>query len=222
MYDAHDAFACALVHPGLAPTVRAELVEATIGAEAPGRGWRSRRKSFAIFRWAAKHGYVDRSLLSAPLAERVDLRPPRRPKNPALDPHPQGARGAIACFAVVWPRFRERLESERKHESWLDYTGIADMGRRHFFAFTSGCKARWVEDVFDAMEHVLVHGDDEAKNLVVVGLMEAVQTCAYPAGRAGDRYEAALRPCAAKAWADLIEGWTGEEIRTLDAWRKKA
>ncbi|MDI3285187.1 hypothetical protein [Polyangium sp. 15x6] len=221
VYDAHDAFACALVHPGLAPNVRAKLVEATIGAEAAGRGWRSRRKSFAIFRWAAEHGHVDRSLLSAPLAERVDIRPPRGPKKPALDPHPQGGRGALACFAAVWPRFRQRLESEREHESWLDYPGIADMGRRHARAFTSGCKAPWVQDVFEAMEHVLVHGDGEAKNLVVVGLMEAVQAWAYPAGRAGDRYEAMLPPNAAKAWADLIEGWTGEGIRTLDAWRKK-
>ncbi|MDI1482962.1 hypothetical protein QHF84_40440 [Polyangium sp. y55x31] len=165
---------------------------------------------------------MDRALLSAPLAERVDMAPPRAPKKPALDPHPQGARGAIACFAAVWPRFRERLESERRHESWLDYTGIADMGRRHMYAFTSGCKAPWVQDVFDAMEHVLVHGDDEARNLVVVGLMEAVQTWAYRAGEAGNRYEAKLGPHSAKAWADLIEGWTGEGIRTLDAWRSKA
>ncbi|MDC0747401.1 hypothetical protein POL67_39085 [Polyangium sp. rjm3] len=96
------------------------------------------------------------------------------------------------------------------------------MGRAHVHAFTSGCKAPWVQDVFDAMEHVLVHGDGEARNLVVVGLMEAVQAWAYPAGEAGNRYEAKLGPHAANAWADLIEGWTGDGIRTLDAWRRKA
>ncbi|WP_425440859.1 DUF7674 family protein [Polyangium sorediatum] len=222
VYDAHDAFACALVHPGLGPAVRAALVEATIGAEAPERGWRSRRKSFALFRWAAEHGHLDRSLLSAPLAERVEKEPPRGPKRPTLDPHPQGARGALACFAAVWPRFRQRLVSERKHESWFDYPGIADMGRTHAYACTSGCNAPWVQGVFDAMEHVLVHGDGEAQNLVVVGLMEAVQGWAYRAGEAGNRYEAKLGPHAAKAWADLIEGWTGDGIRTLDAWRRKA
>ncbi|KYF97338.1 hypothetical protein BE17_44520 [Sorangium cellulosum] len=205
------------MHPGLDPKVRAELVEATLGGSAPDRGWRSRRKSFAILRWAATNGHVDRLLLPAPLAERAA--PSRPPKKPALDPHPEGAAAAIAYFAAAWPRFRQRLHAERKHESWFDYPGIADMGRRHFHAFASGCKAPWVQAVFDAIEHVLVHGDDAAQNLVAVGLMEAVQGQAYRAGRAGNRYEAKLGPHAAKAWADLIEGWTGEGIRTLDAWR---
>jgi len=138
-----------------------------------------------------------------------------------FDPHPQGARGALACFAAAWPQFRQKLEEDRKDESWYDYPGIAEMGRGHAEEFANGNIAPWVQDVFDGIEHVLIHGDEGAQNLVVVGLMEAVQGWAYQAGQAGDRYEAKLGPHSAKAWADLIEGWTGKGIRTLEAWRKK-
>lgn len=221
-YDAHDAFAAALVHPGIDAKARARLVEQTIGEQAQRRGWRSRKKSFAIVRWAVRQGYVDRGLLSGALAERAETPPPKRVGKRELDSHPEGATGAIECFAAVWPRFRARLFAERKAESWFDYTGIADMGRRHLFAFRSGCKLPWVQEVFDVMEHVLTHGDDGAQNLVVVGLMEAVQGWAYKEGEAGDRYEAKLGPQSRRAWVDLLEGWHGKGIRSLEDWRKLA
>jgi len=51
-YHGHDALACALVHPGLdAAALVAELA-------APARGWRSRRKTHRVIRWARAAGHL--------------------------------------------------------------------------------------------------------------------------------------------------------------------
>lgn len=220
-YDAHDAFACALVHPGISAQDRAALVRDLLCATNRRRGWRSRRKSWAILRWAVQTGFLDASLLP-PSLQGCLVRPPAGPAGVLPFPaRPAGHDGALACYAACWPRFRTYLARQRASGEWLDYVGIADMGRRHFRAFGSGCSVPWVQGVFAATEHVLAQGDDSAQNLVVVGLFEAVQGLCYHAGAIGDRYEAALGPHARRAWADLIEGWTGAGIRDLRAWRAK-
>jgi hypothetical protein len=219
-YDVHDAFACALVHPAIDAAARAALAVAVLSAQPTRRGWRSRRKSWAIARWAVRFGSLDPARLPTLLATSLTQGPTVVQDQP-LDPHPQGTRGALDCFASRWPRFRRTLAQARKADAWLDYPGIADLGRAHFLAFQSGCQAPWVASVFAVIEHVLACGDGDAKNLVVVGLFEAVQGLAYHAGPTGDRYEAMLGPSARAAWADLIEGWTGEGVRDLAAWRSK-
>ncbi len=221
-YDAHDAFACALVHPAVSAEARAALVTEVLlhrGARRH-RGWRSRRKSFAVARWAVQVGAVDPTLLSPMLAQQL-LAPPTGLETADFPEAPEGAAAAVACFAARWPRFRSLLRRERAADRWLDYVGIAELGHRHFAAFASGCRAPWIQGVFEAMEHVLTCGDASAQNLVVVGLFEAVQGDAYRAGAVGERYESALPPRARRAWADLIEGWTGPGIRDLAAWRSK-
>lgn len=220
-YDAHDAFACALVHPDLDANARAALVAAVLPLKPGRRGWRSRRKSWAIVRWAAGAGYMDGVRLPPAIAASLPIQPPRARGVLPFVSTPCGPAAALDCFAARWPRFRALLMRERADGSWLDYVGIAAMGHRHFAAFEHGCQAPWVQGVFDAAEHVLAHGDEAAKNLVVVGLFEAVQGDAYRAGPAGDRYEARLGLSSLQAWADLIEGWTGTGIRDLAAWRRK-
>ncbi len=220
-YDAHDALACALVHPAIAAAERVALVVAVLPLQRGRRGGRSRQKSWAIVRWAVQQGYVDRDRLPAAIVADLTLPPSGREGLRPLPPRPQGPAEALSCFAARWPRFGTHLARERARQAWLDYVGIAELGHRHFAAFASGCSAPFVRGVFEAIEHVLQHGDEGAQNLVVVGLFEAVQGDAYHAGAVGDRYEASLGPCARKAWADLIEGWTGAGIRDLAAWRKK-
>ena len=221
-YDAHDAFSCALVHPAIDAQARADLVLAVLPLRRGRRGHRSRSKSWALVRWAVQAGYVDPSRLPAAITDCLALPPPGSVHRLPLDPTPRGHAGALACFAACWPRFRTYLARQQTRDEWLDYPGIAELGHRHFAAFQQGCRAPWVQGVFDAIEHVLTHGDDPAQNLVVVGLFEAVQGDAYAAVPAGDAYEARLGPASRRAWADLIEGWTGSGIRDLAAWRKKA
>lgn len=221
-YDGHDAFACALVHPGLSQVARAALAKDVLlhTSLRRHRGWRSRRKSWSIARWATRVGALDSSLLPSELAWCVE-NPHSGRKTPSVPPQPVGPAEALECFAANWPRFRKELRQERAADRWLDYVGIAELGHRHFAAFANGCRAPWVQGVFDAMEHVLTFGDASAQNLVVVGLFEAVQGDAYRAGEIGDRYESALSVRSRRAWQDLIEGWTGTGIRDLAAWRKK-
>lgn len=221
-YDAHDAVCCALVHPAIAMEARAALLVRLLPAPRGRRGWRSRKKTWAILRWAVQHGYIDPSHLPSALAACLSLPPPGREFSQPFPPQPRGHDGALACFAAAWPRFASHLFRERRRAAWLDYPGIAELGHRHFAALQSGCRAPFVQGIFAAIEHVLTHGDDPAQNLVVVGLFEAVQGDAYRAGDSGDRYEATLGKNARQAWADLIEGWTGPGIRDLAAWRKKA
>lgn len=220
-YDAHDAFACALVHPDLDADARAALVAAVLPLTPGRRGWRSRRKSWAIVRWAAGAGYIDGARLPPAIAASLPIQPSRARGVLPFVSSPCGPAAALDCFAARWPHFRALLARERAKGSWLDYVGIAALGHRHFASFQKGCQASWVQGVFDAAEHVLAHGDAAAKNLVVVGLFEAVQGDAYRAGPAGDRYEARLGPRSLQAWAALIEGWTGAGIRDLAAWRRK-
>ncbi len=54
LYHAHDAFACALVHPGVDAT---ELVARYGGQNSRQRGWRSRHKTHQLITWARANGY---------------------------------------------------------------------------------------------------------------------------------------------------------------------
>jgi len=217
-YHAHDALACALVHPGISQEQRQALVEKHLRKMQSSPGQRSRRKSWEVVRWAAAQGFLDPARLPADIVTELSPRPRRAPL--AMPPAPRCNEEALAVFAARWPRFRAHLARERAAEKWIDYPGIAGMGCDFFRAFASGCRAPWIGAMFEAIEHVFVHGDSVAQDLVVVGLFEAVQGAAYRAGEAGDAFEAALLPRSREAWADLIEGWTGAGIRDLAAWRQ--
>ncbi|MEV0974923.1 hypothetical protein [Microtetraspora glauca] len=60
-YYAHDAVACALVHPGLDAADMATKVMETL----PDRGWRSRRKTYRLLRWARDIGRWDGARLDS-------------------------------------------------------------------------------------------------------------------------------------------------------------
>lgn len=221
-YDAHDALACALVHPLLAVEVRQQLLGVVLAAADPRRGARSRRKSWEVVRWAVRAGYLPAEGLPAPVRERLTPAPSRPHELRSGPAAPLGIPEALERLAASWPRFRRIWRRERQADSWSDYPGIAALGREHFAAFANGCHAPWIAAVFTAIEQILCDGDHDAQNLIVVGLFEAVQGVAYRAGIVGNAYEAALLPRSRKAWADLIEGWTGAGIRDLNAWRQLA
>lgn len=58
-YHAHDAVACALVEPRLPREVKESLIRHLGSETSRTRGWRSRRKTWAIWRWAAANGLVE-------------------------------------------------------------------------------------------------------------------------------------------------------------------
>jgi hypothetical protein len=65
-YDAHEALACALVHPDVDTDVL--VWEHT----RRGRGWRSRRKTNRVLAWARRHGYLAEPLVCGCRHERLE------------------------------------------------------------------------------------------------------------------------------------------------------
>ncbi len=68
-YHAHDAFACALVHPGISIDERHALALETIAPSS--RGQRSRRKTWAILRFAFSNGFLKADRLPQSVVERL-------------------------------------------------------------------------------------------------------------------------------------------------------
>ena len=68
-YHAHDAFACALVHPGISIEERHALALETIAPSS--RGFRSRRKTWAILRFAFSNGFLKADRLPQSVVERL-------------------------------------------------------------------------------------------------------------------------------------------------------
>lgn len=68
-YHAHDAFACALVHPGISMEERQVLAVETLALSS--RGSRSRRKTWAILRFACANGFLTRDGLPKDVVERL-------------------------------------------------------------------------------------------------------------------------------------------------------
>ena len=68
-YHAHDAFACALVHPGISIEERHSLALETIRPSS--RGHRSRRKTWASLRFAFSNGFLTADRLPQYVVERL-------------------------------------------------------------------------------------------------------------------------------------------------------
>ena len=68
-YHAHDAFACALVHPGISIEERHALALETLAPSS--RGSRSRRKTWAILRFAFSNGFLTPDRLPQDVVERL-------------------------------------------------------------------------------------------------------------------------------------------------------
>lgn len=68
-YHAHDAFACALVHPGISMEERNALVLETLAPRS--RGSRSRQKTWAILRFAFKNGFLTPDQLPQNVVEQL-------------------------------------------------------------------------------------------------------------------------------------------------------
>lgn len=116
-------------------------------------------------------------------------------------------------------RTRWTARRDAIHASGVYYVDVAALGHELMRAVQSGCKHPWVFRCFDVIENGLCDGDDATKNLIVVGLFEAIQGDAYRHGP-HDLIESKLGPRSLDAWAALIEGWTGKGIRTVEHWRR--
>jgi hypothetical protein len=131
---------------------------------------------------------------------------------PALSPAE-----AMTLLCRAWPRWRRK--SPRILEEALFYNAIAELGAELMDAAIAG-KSDAVERALQAVERCLIEGDAEARNLVVVGMFEAMQNIAHARLEPPDALDRWLGPVSREKWADLIEGWTGAGIRTIAHWRR--
>lgn len=113
-----------------------------------------------------------------------------------------------------------RSDWRRSDDADLPYLQIAAMGHDLHRAIRNGCRERWVHDVFRVIETALTTGDPLAQNLVVVGMFEAMQGDAWRDVARPDRLDDWLLPASLVAWRDLIEGWIGPGIRSVEHWRR--
>jgi hypothetical protein len=120
---------------------------------------------------------------------------------------------ALASCRSEWQR-----ELPRIAEDQLFYLDVATFGRDAFRALLEGRDEPWIAELFGVVERALIEGDENARELIVVGMFEAMQNANHAQGP-DDLIEARLGPRSGTAWGDLIEGWTGPGVRTVAAWR---
>lgn len=124
---------------------------------------------------------------------------------------------AVELLCRATPRWRRRLPGIV--EDGLPYPAIAELGHELISMVLAG-RARPVRRLFQAIERCLVDGDPDARNLLLAGMFEAMQNDAYARMDPPDELNRWLGPVSLQAWADLIEGWTGAGIRTIEHWRR--
>jgi hypothetical protein len=114
-------------------------------------------------------------------------------------------------------RWRRRLPEILRDE--LFYVSIASLGHELVQAVIRG-DAGPARRAFGVIERCLAAGNADTTNLMVVGLFEAMQNDAHARLEPPDALDDWLGPRSRGAWADLIEGWTGKGIRTIEQWRR--
>jgi hypothetical protein len=127
-------------------------------------------------------------------------------------------RDLIDALCGVRPEWAARRDAI--HEADLYHLAGARLGRELIEAVLGGRDAAWMRRAFEVIEAALARGTPGAKNLVVTGLFEAMQGPAYRRASPPDQVDAWLGAASREAWADLIEGWTGEGVRSIEAWRR--
>ena len=126
-------------------------------------------------------------------------------------------RDLMTALVALHPRWRARAAEILAGTS--DYFSIAEMGREVFAAQLEGSDEPFVEAFYRVVEEGMTLGDGETGNLLGAGLFESMQGSNYHRGP-HDLVERRLGPRSRKSWEDLIEGWTGGGVRTVEAWRR--
>lgn len=106
------------------------------------------------------------------------------------------------------------------HDNNYYYSDGASLGCELLTAAVDGIVEPWVGTGFAVIERAITSGDDKTRNLVIAGLFEAMQNDAYRRDVRDEVIDGLLGPASLRAWAALIEGWTGDGVRTLAHWRR--
>jgi len=96
------------------------------------------------------------------------------------------------------------------------YIEIADFGK-HIVDFVNNGDGEKFHSVFEIIESALTLGDEETKNLIGAGLLEAMQNHELDPPDLLDKFFGVET---LKVWQDIIEGWIGDGIRSIEKWKR--
>jgi hypothetical protein len=102
----------------------------------------------------------------------------------------------------------------------LFYVDVCEFGRDLIDNVVSNKNPDETRRGFACIEVGLKSGDTLTQNLIVVGLFESMQGGVYRRLDPPDGLDEFLGPQSLVAWRDLIEGWTGEGIRSIEHWKR--
>ncbi|UWP83143.1 hypothetical protein [Dactylosporangium fulvum] len=115
-YHAHDALACALVHPDVDAVALADRYGGHHRGE---RGWKSRRKTWQLLRWARRHGYLP-GLTRCACGHDWFVAPPTQQAAVALAGHWTAIRPLLVSEAVDIDRWLAVFRCSRCGEFWAE------------------------------------------------------------------------------------------------------
>ncbi len=123
-------------------------------------------------------------------------------------------RGALEAD---WPELATMLAENDSDpiNAGLPYIGMAAVARFLATKVRSGDTSMF-EVFFDAVERCLHEGDDEAVNLVVVGLLEDLQN-SNVTELDNEVWEPYLRPTTRGAWRAVEDFWNGD-VGAISRW----
>jgi len=105
----------------------------------------------------------------------------------------------------------------------LSYLLIAEIGREIVEEVKLGNNKKQLSPIFDTIEEILKNTNDiNVTSLIVAGMFNAMQNKAYDELNPPDIVSNYLGKESLRHWEEYIEGWTGKDIRTIEAWKNKS
>lgn len=105
-------------------------------------------------------------------------------------------------------------EYPSKDEERLSYYDVSEISR-YIIERVKANETSFFNDFFEKVEEILNDCDDEATNIMVVGLFEGIQNAGGPEINYYFGFDQWLKPVSKKHWDNLIDDWEGT------AWREK-
>ncbi|MCP4439999.1 MAG: hypothetical protein GY810_13725 [Aureispira sp.] len=112
-------------------------------------------------------------------------------------------------WAKEWPRIQTEVGF---------YYDISVMGRTLVDEVVRRQNLEAVQAAFDTIESCLDGADSELISLIGAGMFEAMQGAAYRTLDPPDYLDRFMGERALDLWQGIIEGWTGDGIRTMEEW----
>ncbi len=123
----------------------------------------------------------------------------------------------MRLLATAYPAWADDLDRVLRQR--LFYVDIAEWSRLLIDDLREGALERaGLRKVFAVLERAFEQGDPEACNVLAVGMFESMQSNLYRNLEVAEAFESGFGPKSYAAWCALIEGWTGEGIRTMAQW----